>query len=363
MNPATLLLATATEDNFVSFPNLGLKFEHMSRTVFRIGSFELHWYGLIICLGMILCVVLGFRFAKKYAVKTDDMLDYLIVSIPAAIVGARIYYVLFQLDYYKDNPAKMFAIWEGGLAIYGGIIATAIALFIATKVKKKSFLHILDFALPYIMLGQAIGRWGNFVNQEAYGRETTWLFGMTGNLIAREMGEGVLVHPTFLYESLWCLLGFIFLAVYRSKWQTKVGEMTALYMIVYGAERAVVEGLRTDSLMLNIGSASIRVSQWLSVVLVVLGIALFIDVKLRGKKLQDLKDAFAAEAAAAAATAADGTGEGVAAAEPEEEKSSLSGVLEALEELEKEEKGETEDAGENDGSGEKDAADGAAGND
>ncbi len=271
--------------------------------------------------------------------------------------------MFFRFSYYAEDPLSIFNIREGGLAIYGGIIATAIALFIATKVKKKSFLHILDFALPYIMLGQAIGRWGNFVNQEAYGRETTWLFGMTGNLIAREMGEGVLVHPTFLYESLWCLLGFIFLAVYRSKWQTKVGEMTALYMIVYGAERAVVEGLRTDSLMLNIGSASIRVSQWLSVVLVVLGIALFIDVKLRGKKLQDLKDAFAAEAAAAAATAADGTGEGVAAAEPEEEKSSLSGVLEALEELEKEEKGETEDAGENDGSGEKDAADGAAGND
>ena len=341
MNPTTLLLAT--EDNFVSFPNLGLKFEHMSRTVFRIGSFELHWYGLIICLGMILCVILGLRFAKKYAVKTDDMLDYLIVCIPSAIVGARLYYVLFQLDYYKEHPGKIFAIWEGGLAIYGGIIATAIALFIATKVKKKSFLHILDFALPYIMLGQAIGRWGNFVNQEAYGSKTTWLFGMTGNIIENAMGEGVLVHPTFLYESLWCFLGFIFLAIYRSKWQTKIGEMTALYMIVYGAERAVVEGLRMDSLMLNIGNTSIRVSQWLSVVLIVLGIALFIDVKLRGKSLQELKDAFAKETAAEAA-ALEGAGEeDEADEEPEEERSSLAGILEALEELENEEKENPED--------------------
>lgn len=312
MNPGALLAADA-EKYFISFPKLGINLENIEPVALRIGSFELRWYGIIICLGMLLCVILGMRTCKKYGIKPDDLLDFVIFGIPSAILGARLYYVIFSWDYYSKNPKEIFAIWNGGLAIYGAVIATAIAAFIVCKVKKIRFLQILDLALPYIMLGQAIGRWGNFFNQEAYGGKTDFVFGMTGNLIAREMGEGVLVHPTFLYESLWCFAGFAFIAIYRRKLQKNIGEASALYMIIYGAERALVEGLRTDSLMLNVGNVSIRVSQWLSVALVIVGIALLIDSRIRGKNLAELREEFDAKLAEEAAeendTAAEPSGE------------------------------------------------------
>ena len=292
LDTVTCLLAES--DNYISFPNIGIKFVNMSR-YFSLWKFNIHWYGVIICAGLVLCILLGLRFSKKYALNQDSMLDYVIAAVPSAIVGARLYYVLFRLDYYLANPKEIIAVWNGGLAIYGGIIGALIAIFIMSKVKKDSFFHIMDFAMPYIMLGQAIGRWGNFINQEAYGSTTNSIFGMTGNIIANEMGNGVLVHPTFLYESVWCLLGFVFLVIYRKKLQKCVGEVSALYMIIYGAERAVVEGLRTDSLTVSLGSNTIRVSQWLSVILVVLGVALFIDFKRRGIRLQALLDAFDGE--------------------------------------------------------------------
>ncbi len=295
MNGFTALLAEESKpffefiepDNYVSFPNIGVVFEHLAKGV-RIGSFSLRWYGLLIVIGMAICMVLGFRRTRSYGISKDDLLDYVIFGIPSGIIGARIYYVLFSLEYYSEHPEKIFAIWEGGLAIYGGVIAVVIMALIATKVKKRSFLHFMDFVLPYIMLGQAIGRWGNFTNQEAYGTNTTTLFGMTGNLIEKAVGKDILVHPTFLYESLWCFAGFAFIAIYRKKLQKNVGEVTALYMMVYGVERAVVEGLRTDSLMVKIGSLDIRVSQWLSVALVIVGIALFIDSRLKGKSLASI---------------------------------------------------------------------------
>ncbi|MBQ7444828.1 MAG: prolipoprotein diacylglyceryl transferase [Clostridia bacterium] len=272
--------------DYVSFPNIGIKIDPLISS-FKIGPFTIHMYGIVICLGMVLCLVLGMRRAESYGISRNDLMDYFIWALPISIVGARLYYVIFSLDYYSKNPWEIIKIWNGGLAIYGAVIAIVIVAVVATKVKKRSLLHLLDFAMPYIMLGQGIGRWGNFFNQEAYGSETNTIFGMTGNVISKTMGDK-LVHPTFLYESVWCILGFVFIVIYRKKFQKKVGEITALYMIVYGAERALVEGLRTDSLMLKIGSVDIRVSQWLSVALVVLGIALFIDAKVRGKKLTDV---------------------------------------------------------------------------
>lgn len=266
--------------DIVEFPKLGLKF-NISRSI-SIGKFSIYWYGIIICAGILLCVILGTRFAKKYALNSDTIIDYLLVALPSAIIGARLYYVIFEWkNYYKANPSKIIAIWEGGLAIYGGIIGALLAVFIMAKIRKDRFLHLTDFAMPFIMLGQSIGRWGNFVNQEAYGAATNLPWGMTGNNIRLEMGDSVLVHPTFLYESLWCMAGFIFLAIYRRKHQKNIGEITALYMIVYGVERAIVEGLRMDSLMLG----NIRISQILSIILVFVGAAFFIDSRRNGNPL------------------------------------------------------------------------------
>lgn len=299
-------------EEYVSFPKLGLEFN--TDRSFSVFGLEIHWYGVIICIGMLLCIILGLRFCKKYKLNSEQILDYVICAVPSAIVGARLYYVIFSWDSYKDSPIDIFKIWNGGLAIYGGIIGAVLAIFIVSRIKKDNFLHLLDFGIPYIMLGQAIGRWGNFINQEAYGGATDLFWGMTGSIIERDMGEGVLVHPTFLYESLWCFAGFAFLVYFRLKKQKAYGEITALYMCIYGIERAFVEQLRMDSLMISIGSAEFRVSQLLSLALVVVGIALFIDSRKRGTRT--FREA-----------------ERIAAAGGEQE-SSLAAVIEAMEENE-----------------------------
>ena len=284
-----MLAEAESKIEYISFPKLGIKFNIQES--FQVFVLTVRWYGFIICLGMILCMILGIRFCKRYDLNSDKILDYVLFALPSAIIGARIYYVIFRWDYYSANPGEIVKIWHGGLAIYGGIIAAALAIFITARIKKDKFLHILDFAMPYIMLGQAIGRWGNFVNQEAYGSATTWALGMTGSKIEQEVGYGVLVHPTFLYESVWCLIGFAILVIFRKRFQKSYGEVTALYMCLYGAERAVVESLRTDSLMITLGSTELRVSQILSVMLVFVGIALFIDSRRRGTPAVILKTA------------------------------------------------------------------------
>ena len=285
--------SAALTATLVEFPKLGLKFNvDPSITVF---GRDIYWYGIIICVGMLISIFLGLRFSERYALDKDKILDYVICAVPSAIVGARLYYVIFSWSDYKDNFWDVFKIWEGGLAIYGGIFGALLAIFIMSRFKKDKFFHLIDFAIPYIMLGQAIGRWGNFMNQEAFGTNTNLLWGMISpktteylTWLAESTGAAVdplkPVHPTFLYESLICLAGFIFLVIYRSKLQKNYGEVTALYMCIYGVARALIEGLRTDSLMVKIGSVDIRVSQVLSVALIVLGIALYIDSRLKGQK-------------------------------------------------------------------------------
>ena len=288
LTKAATLLA---EKGWVEFPNLfknhGLKL-NINDVVFKLGSLEVRWYGLLISGVVVLCIFLGLKSCKKYGIDPNDLLDYLIFSLPAAVIGLRVYYVAFNFEEYRDNIWDIFAFWKGGLAIYGGIIGSAIAVFIVAKVKKQKVLKILDFLIGYIALGQAVGRWGNFFNQEAFGGPTTLPWGMTGDKIAafvRSQGwaAGTLVHPTFLYESLWCFVVFAVIMLYRRSKLKKVdGECLALYMILYGAERMLVEGLRTDSLY--IGNTGIRVSQLLSAILVIVGITLFIDFKVRWKK-------------------------------------------------------------------------------
>lgn len=280
---------------WVEFPNLfgkkGLRIP-INDTAFSIGTFEVKWYGIIICAAVVLCISLALHACQKHGIKQDDLLDYILFAIPSAIIGARAFYVIFNFDNYRDDWKSIFDYWEGGLAVYGGVIAALLAAFFVARYKKQSFIKIAGFAAPYIILGQAIGRWGNFFNQEAYGGPTKMPWGMTGNeietFVANQANAGVsgyqigtLVHPTFFYESLWCILAFTFMMVYRKKWEKTEGEGLCLYMILYGMERVVVEGMRTDSLY--IGHTNIRVSQLLSGILVVAGIALWIDLRRRWK--------------------------------------------------------------------------------
>lgn len=280
---------------WVEFPNLfgdkGLRIP-INDTAFNIGTIEIKWYGLIICLAVVLCIILGLKSCSKHGMTQDDMLDYVLFAIPSAMIGARLYYVIFQWESYAEEPIKALYVWEGGLAVYGGVIAALIALLCVAKYKKHSFLRVAGFAMPYIILGQAIGRWGNFFNQEAFGRYTTLPWGMTGDRISQWVNTqvvndvpgysvGTLVHPTFLYESLWCFAAFAFMMVYRKKWEKHEGESLCLYMVLYGLERTFVEALRTDSLY--IGNTNVRVSQLLSAVLIVVGLALFFDIKRRQK--------------------------------------------------------------------------------
>lgn len=278
--------AISLAKGWVQFPKLfGEDFLiSLNDTAFQIGSIEIKWYGVIISLAVVLCIILGLRSCEKHGLTKDDVLDYIIFAIPSAIVGARLYYVIFEWDRYKHNLLSIFDYTNGGLAVYGGVIAALLALFFVSRYKKHSFLNVAGFAMPYIILGQAIGRWGNFFNQEAFGCETTLPWGMTGNKI-QALGYTELVHPTFLYESLWCFAAFAVLMIYRKKWEKSDRECLYLYMILYGIERTVVEGLRTDSLY--IGNTDIRVSQVLSAVLVIAGIALFIYTKVKQNKDPD----------------------------------------------------------------------------
>ncbi len=278
------------------FGNKGL-FIPINDTAFTLGSLEIKWYGVIISMAVLLCILLGLHSCEKHGLKKDDVLDYILFAIPSAIIGARLYYVIFNWDNYSDDLLSILDYSQGGLAVYGGVIAALVALFCVSKYKKHSFLNVAGFAMPYIILGQAIGRWGNFFNQEAFGGPTTLPWGMTGNEIEQfvinqaNLGVegysiGTLVHPTFLYESIWCFAAFTFMMIYRKKWEKSEKESLCLYMVLYGAERMIVEGLRTDSLY--IGNSDIRVSQVLSAILVIVGIALFIDIKRKQKYEQEM---------------------------------------------------------------------------
>lgn len=254
----------------VSFPKLGLNF-YFSPVAFEHGIFCIHWYGIIVCISFLVGIIYSFSKAKKIKVKKDSLLDVTLFSIFFSIVGARIYYILFceNFNYYLNNPIKIFAIKEGGLALYGGIIFAFLTSFVVCKIKKIEYLKVLDCASFGIFLGQAIGRWGNFFNQEAFGTKTNFLFGMCS-----ENTTGKTVHPCFLYESIWCLLGILFLEIILRKSYTFKGKMFSLYTLIYGVGRFFIESIRTDSLLLP--NTEIKISQLISIVLVIFGSTFFI---------------------------------------------------------------------------------------
>lgn len=224
------------------------------------------WYGIIICAGLILAVLFCCRQGKKYGITEDNIYDMMIWQIPLCILGARLYYVVFYLDMFRNadgglNWGKMVAIWDGGLAIYGAVITAFFVLLIFCRRKKLSFGAFADLGVMGLLIGQAVGRWGNFVNREVFGGETTLPWRMRVWVSATEYIE---VHPTFLYESLWNLIGLLLIVFVISKARTFDGENTCFYFIWYGLGRAWIEGLRTDSLYLfgwELFGAPIRVSQ------------------------------------------------------------------------------------------------------
>ena len=236
-----------------------------------IGPIKIYWYGIIIALAMLIGISLATKEAQKLGLEEDTMVDMALWAIPIGFIGARLYYVLFKWDYYIQNPSEIIAIWNGGIAIYGGLIAGGLAVYWFARRKKMTLTLLLDILAPSVLLAQSIGCWGNFINQEAHGGPVTRQF--LENLylpefIINQMNiNGTYYHPTFLYESLWSLVGFALLLLLRNKNQfLRQGEVALSYVIWYSAGRFFIEGMRTDSLWIG---DFLRVSQGLSLVLFV----------------------------------------------------------------------------------------------
>lgn len=234
---------------------------------FNIGSISVHWYGLIIGFAILLGFSLVIYKAEKSKLSTEFFLDFFIIGIPAGIIGARIYFVLFELDYYLTYPGQIFAVWKGGLAIHGAIIAGLLVLIYMTKKRKVSFLKVTDIIAPSLILGQAIGRWGNFINQEAYGGIVSENYiSHFPEFIKNQMFiNGNYHHPTFLYESIWNLLIFAFLIWLNKKEFIKNGDIFFTYLIGYSLGRFFIEDMRTDSLMF----LNLQVAQIISLILII----------------------------------------------------------------------------------------------
>ncbi|NLL71771.1 MAG: prolipoprotein diacylglyceryl transferase [Epulopiscium sp.] len=265
------------------FPYLGIKIEKLDPVAFQIFGISVYWYGILIGLGVLAGLLVATKEAKRTGQNPEVYMDFLLYALIAAIIGARLYYVAFSWDEYKDNIMKIFATREGGLAIYGGVIGAVIAGVFYTKAKKIDFWVLADTSAPALILGQAIGRWGNFVNQEAFGGYTDSLFAMRlmksnvydipqevlNHIQILDGIEYIQVHPTFLYESLWNVGVFIFLIWYR-RHKKFTGEVFMMYLLGYALGRIWIEGLRTDQLL--IPHTLVPISQ------VVAGISIFFAI-------------------------------------------------------------------------------------
>jgi phosphatidylglycerol:prolipoprotein diacylglycerol transferase len=267
----------------IIFKNLGIEFKSIESIAFEVFGIPIYWYALFICIGFIGGLLIPMAIAKRTNQSTEIYVDFFLYCLIAAIVGARLYYVAFEWDSYKDDLMKIFYIREGGLAIYGGVIACVITLYVFAKIKKLNFWVMCDTAAPGLVFGQMIGRFGNFMNFEAFGGYTDNLFAMSmkvskakyipaelmDKIVSIEGIDYIQVHPTFLYESLWSLALIIGLLVYF-KHRKFDGEIFLLYLFGYGLGRSWIEGLRTDQLI--IGSTGIPASQLLAIILVVVSI-------------------------------------------------------------------------------------------
>ena len=259
----------------ISFPSLGLTLNPPRGL--EIGSFSIYYYGIIIALGMVLAVFYATRRSKEFGIREDDLLDGVLWVTPFAIVCARAYYCIFTWESYAENPLSVFNIREGGLAIYGGVLGAAVGVAVFCKVRKIRLTALLDLAALGFLIGQSIGRWGNFFNREAFGAETASFLRM--GLMNRYTGQVTYYHPTFFYESVWNAAGFLLLHRFSKKRQYD-GQIALLYAAWYGLGRTFIEGLRTDSLYLG----PFRVSQLLAAISCVAALSVLV---YRMRKEQD----------------------------------------------------------------------------
>ena len=278
--------------NIIGFPNLGLGPWEINKFLFQAGNFKVAWYGIIITIGIVLAVLYTIKRGKQEGFTTDDVLDYAIWVVLFGILGARLYYVAMTWGRY-ESFLDVFAIWNGGLAIYGGLIAGALTILVISYKKQKSVLKFLDMVTPGVMIAQALGRWGNFFNAEAYGSILKYEFLGKTFETSRFAGQAIpwimtienvngsalyYAHPTFLYESLWNILGFILLNI-RYKNKKFDGQILFSYIVWYGFGRMFIEGFRTDSLYLG----NVRISQLLAVGCVIFGIMFYHLLRKKAK--------------------------------------------------------------------------------
>lgn len=279
----------------VSFPGLGLEFD-LNRVAFTIADRPIYWYGIIIAVAFLAGALYMMLRVKEFGLDSDRVMDVILGGVVCGIIGARLYYVLFSWDTYKENLVSVFYIRLGGMAIYGGIIGGVLAALLVCKWRKVKLLPMLDLAVGSLLLGQAIGRWGNFINVEAFGSNTTAAWGMTSPTVVWYLKQNMAtlgslgvsinpempVHPTFFYESMWCLLGCLFIA-FLTKRRRFDGQLALIYLGWYGLGRFFIEGLRTDSLMLG----SIRVSQMLALLCVLASVVALTVVLSKIKRAND----------------------------------------------------------------------------
>lgn len=277
----------------IAFPNLGIYLENIPRS-FSVFGFSIAYYGLIIGIGVLAGILMAVHVAKISGQNPDTYWDFAIYAVVFSVIGARIYYVVFAWDYYKDNPITVFNTRNGGMAIYGAVIGAFITLFVYAKIKKQNALLMGDTAMAGLILGQAIGRWGNFVNREVFGEFYDGLLSMqlpVEAVRARDISESIAahipqganyinVHPTFLYESLWNFLVMVLILLWR-KHKKFDGELCLLYFAGYGLGRFIIEGIRTDTLF--IPGTTVPVSQVLSLVILLLAVAADGIVRMRLK--------------------------------------------------------------------------------
>lgn len=255
----------------------------MSRIFITIGPITIYWYSLLILIAVLVGYQIVVHYCKKIGYRTSSIVDMFLYLILWAIVGARVYYVIFNFSAYQDNLLEIFMIWKGGLAIYGAVIAGILYIGYYCKKHELNFIKVLDIFSLSLLLGQAIGRWGNFFNGEAYGGETTYEalhnLRLPEFIIKGMYIDGAYRQPTFLYESLWCLVGVLLLMRIRKKYSNHLGNQVCFYLIWYGIGRFFIEGLRSDSLYIG----SFRVSQLVSIILVLIGIVGYILIWKKNK--------------------------------------------------------------------------------
>lgn len=248
----------------------------MQQVLIEIGGLKIYWYSVMILIGVLLGSYLVLKESKKFNISKEKISDMLFYTILFGIIGARLYYVIFNLDYYLNYPIDIIKVWEGGLAIHGGIIAGAIYLIYYTKKNNLDTLIVTDICVPGLLIGQAVGRWGNFFNKEAHGPVTSIEYLkklQIPNFIIEGMKiDGEYYIPTFFYESLWCIIGLVIILLIRRLKKIKIGTLTGFYMIWYGIGRYMIESLRTDSLMIS----ALKQAQIISIVMILIGLIIIV---------------------------------------------------------------------------------------